>query len=75
MSSGNTLIIQKYITNLILFNSRKFDVRTYMLAVTINGSTKFYWHDEGYLRTSSYIFNLKNCTNVFVHLTNDAIQS
>lgn len=46
-----------------------------MLAITIAGSTKFYWHSEGYLRTSSYIYNLKDHDNLYVHLTNDAIQS
>jgi len=42
-----------------LYKNRKFDIRTYMVAITIGGSTKFYWHSEGYLRTSSYIFNLQ----------------
>ena len=32
-----TLIIQKYIDKLLLFNGRKFDIRTYMIAITIKG--------------------------------------
>lgn len=46
-------IIQRYITNLFLFNRRKFDIRTYLLMVNLAGVTKFYWYSEGYLRTSS----------------------
>ena len=50
---NSTIIVQKYIDNIFLFHKRKFDIRAYFLAVTINGILKFYWYDEGYLRTSS----------------------
>lgn len=70
-----TLIIQKYIQNLFLYNGRKFDIRTYMIAATIGGLTKFFWYSEGYLRTSSFFFNLKRPNDIYIHLTNDAIQS
>lgn len=33
-----------------------------------------YWYQEGYVRTSSKEFNLKNLHNKQVHLTNDAVQ-
>lgn len=42
--------------------------------VTINSTTKYFWYTEGYLRTSSEYYNLNDIENVFVHLTNDAIQ-
>lgn len=35
---------------------------------------KFYWYEEGYIRTSSEIYDLENLADHFVHLTNDAIQ-
>jgi hypothetical protein len=35
---------------------------------------KAYWFEEGYIRTSSSIFNLKNSNDLMVHLTNDAVQ-
>ena len=35
---------------------------------------KGYWYKEGYIRTSSYEFQL-NDFSTFVHLTNDAIQN
>lgn len=40
----------------------------------INGCFKAYWYNEGYIRTSSSYYSLKRGSNVFVHLTNDAIQ-
>ena len=43
-----------------------------MLLTTINGKLKGYWYEEGYIRTSSSIFNI-NDENLFVHLTNDAV--
>jgi len=45
-----------------------------MLISCINGVYKGYWYQEGYLRTSSKEFNLKNIANKQIHLTNDAIQ-
>lgn len=39
-----------------------------------NGIFKAYWFEEGYVRTSSSFFSLKRNTNLFVHLTNDAVQ-
>lgn len=35
---------------------------------------KAYWFDEGYVRTSSTFFNLKDAKDIMVHLTNDAVQ-
>jgi len=34
---------------------------------------KGYWFEEGYIRTSSAIFTLKNLNNKMIHLTNDAV--
>jgi hypothetical protein len=67
-------IIQKYIERPFLFKQRKFDIRCYGLITVINGNYCGYWYDEGYLRTCSKEFSLKNCANTYVHLTNDAIQ-
>lgn len=33
-----------------------------------------YWYEEGYIRTSSKEFNLKQVNCKFIHLTNDAVQ-
>lgn len=42
---------------------------------TIGGITKFFWYEEGYIRTSSEIYNCEDIKDLFIHLTNDAIQS
>lgn len=43
--------------------------------VTIGGVKKFYWYSEGYLRTSSEIYDLNDLDDPYIHLTNDAIQA
>lgn len=76
-SSSNqlhTYIVQKYIEKPLLYNRRKFDIRHYMLMTCVNGKMKGYWYSEGYLRTTSYEYNVKNCKDLYTHLTNDAIQ-
>lgn len=57
-----------------LYNKRKFDIRCYVLVTCIKGVYKAYWYEEGYIRTSSKQFTLKNLKNRFIHLTNDAVQ-
>lgn len=57
----------------LLYYKRKFDIRCYQLITCINGQIKGYWYEEGYVRTSSKDFSLKNL-NKFIHLTNDAVQ-
>jgi len=69
-----TFIIQKYIEKPLLYKSRKFDIRHYLLIGCFNGIFKAYWYPEGYIRTSSSTFSLKRGTNLLVHLTNDAVQ-
>ena len=69
-----TYIIQSYINRPFLYNGRKFDIRHYMLITSINGIMKVYWYRDGYIRTSSEIYDLEDYENEFIHLTNDAIQ-
>jgi hypothetical protein len=68
-----THILQEYIMP-FLYNKRKFDIRCYVLLNTANGCQKGYWYQEGYIRTTSKEFTLKNLGNKYIHLTNDAIQ-
>ncbi|CAD8150662.1 unnamed protein product [Paramecium octaurelia] len=72
--SYKTFIVQLYIDRPLLYNKRKFDIRCYSLYVSINGNQKGYWYTEGYVRTSSKEFSMKNLTNKMIHLTNDAVQ-
>lgn len=74
--NGNrrSYIIQKYIEKPLLYKNRKFDIRCFTLMCTINGNLQGYWYQDGYLRTSCREFTLKNVSNRYVHLTNDAVQ-
>ena len=58
----------------MLFNKRKFDIRCYLLITAVNGKIKAFWYRDGYVRTSSKEYSLKNLENRMVHLTNDAVQ-
>lgn len=74
--NGNrrSYIIQKYIEKPLLYKNRKFDIRCFTLMCSINGNLQGYWYQDGYLRTSCREFTLKNVSNRYVHLTNDAVQ-
>ena len=68
-----TFIVQLYLDRPMLYQKRKFDIRHYILITHINGLMRAYWFREGYLRTSSYEFDIENFERE-IHLTNDAIQ-
>lgn len=40
----------------------------------VNGKMKGYWYADGYIRTTSSEYNIKNTKDLFTHLTNDAVQ-
>ena len=71
---NRTVIVQQYIDRPLLIHKRKFDIRCYSLVTSINGLTKGYAYNEGYVRTSSKEFKLKNLKDKLTHLTNDAVQ-
>lgn len=33
-----------------------------------------FFYNDGYLRTASKVFNINNCEDLSIHLTNDAVQ-
>lgn len=66
--------MQRYITEPLLYHRRKFDIRAYMMLTSNNGILKGYWYEEGYIRTSGYMFSLDELSNTYKHLTNDAVQ-
>ena len=69
----NSVIIQKYIEKPLLIHKRKFDIRVWVI---VNYTGKWYFFQEGYLRTSGSEFFLdeNDADNQYVHLTNNAIQ-
>ena len=58
----------------LLYQGRKFDIRSYMLVTWVNNVLNGYVYEECYVRTSSKQFDIDS-QNKYVHLTNDAIQS
>ena len=42
--NSKTVILRLYITNPLLYNNRKFDIRTFMLVSCHNGKIKGYWY-------------------------------
>eukprot|EP00347_Sterkiella_histriomuscorum_P023182 403335638 len=74
-SSNNYWVVQKYIEKPLLFNSRKFDIRIWVLVTTSQTGQDItvYVYKEGYLRTSSSKYDL-NDENKYVHLTNNCLQ-
>ncbi|UJR35088.1 hypothetical protein I4U23_027863 [Adineta vaga] len=67
-------LVQKYISNPLLINQQKFDIRTYFLCICLSNEILYFACQTGYLRLSMYEFNLDNL-NKFIHLTNQTIQN
>lgn len=66
-------ILQRYVMPL-LYQGRKFDIRSYLLVTLLNGQLRGYCFEECYMRTSSRQFEAGSLSR-YVHLTNDAIQA
>ena len=76
-------VVQQYISRPLLIGGslwgntpmRKFDIRMFGLAQMIDGiHFRGYFFRDGYIRTSSYPFDLSDLEDRDVHLTNDAVQ-
>ncbi|CAH0394240.1 unnamed protein product [Bemisia tabaci] len=69
-------VISRYIENPLLIGGKKFDLRMYVL-VTIYRPLKAYLYKHGFCRFCAVRYdnnNHQDLENVFVHLTNNAIQ-
>ena len=45
-----------------------------MMISRLHGMMRAYWFGEGYIRTSSYAYDIEDIGDELIHLTNDAIQ-
>jgi hypothetical protein len=63
-------VVQKYIEKPFLYQDRKFDLRIWAV---VTDDFRIYVYKQGYVRTSSSEYDLKNENN-FVHLTNQCLQ-
>ena len=66
------IISENSISGVMFFLPALMDFKNVMNLNSINFFIGF-WYSEGYIRTSSKEFSLKNLGNKMVHLTNDAV--
>jgi hypothetical protein len=69
----DSYLVQKYITNPLLLDGFKFDMRIYVLVTSFNRLEAFIYK-EGFARMSNYLFSLSAYERE-IHLTNAAIQN
>ncbi len=74
ISVDDTSVISRYISNPLLINGHKFDLRLYIV-VTSFDPLRIYIYKEGLARFASeqYIGNKVSKDNMYVHLTNYSI--
>lgn len=73
ISIHETSVISRYISNPLLINSHKFDLRVYVL-VTSYEPLRVYVYKEGLARFASVSYDTKAAkSNAFMHLTNYSI--
>ena len=67
-------VAQRYITNPLLVNDRKFHVRLYLLITSLR-PLRAYLHKEGLVlfATSNYTINRESLSDLSIHLTNAAV--
>ena len=67
---SNTIIIQKYIENPLLYFGRKFDIRVWVL---LSHDLKVYVFNEGHLKCCSVKYDLSS-NDIYSHITNYSFQ-
>ena len=70
MYISNSIVLQKYLDNPLLYNKRKFDIRCYVL---VDFNLNVFFCREGHLKGSSEKYDLNN-PNKFIHITNHSLQ-
>jgi len=63
-------VAQKYIEKPLLYKGRKFDIRVWVI---VTSNIDIFMFKHGYLRTSSFDYDMENENN-YVHLTNNCLQ-
>ena len=70
MYISNSIVLQKYLDNPLLYKKRKFDIRCYVL---VDFNLNVFFCREGHLKGSSEKYDLNN-PNKFIHITNHSLQ-
>ncbi|EGR31891.1 tubulin-tyrosine ligase family protein, putative [Ichthyophthirius multifiliis] len=71
--SADPYVVQKYISDPLLIGGKKFDMRIYALCTSYQPLT-IYLYRTGFARFTHHRYDLDDINNVYVHLTNVAIQ-
>ena len=72
-SSNLSFVVNKYISNPMLINNLKFDLRIYVLVTSFDPCLRAYVYHEGLVRFATEPFSLTNLNQQCSHLTNYAI--
>ena len=70
--AGEAAVVQRYLTNPLLINGFKTDLRVYV-AVTSYDPLKIYIYNEGLLRFATSKYSMDNVKDAFGHLTNFSV--
>ena len=65
-------MVSEYISNPLLINSLKFDLRIYVAITSVNPLI-IYVYEDGLTRFATEKYNNDDTSNVYVHLTNYSI--
>ncbi|KAL1457936.1 hypothetical protein WDU94_008116 [Cyamophila willieti] len=71
----DSMVCQQYITNPLLWNGYKFDIRLYVLVTSVK-QLRIYIYNEGLVRLATEKYeppNETNINNMYMHLTNYSI--
>lgn len=71
-TSLDEYVVEQYITNPLLINGYKFDLRLYVAVLSFD-PLRVYLHEEGLTRFATEQYDLENVENRFMHLTNYSI--
>lgn len=70
---GEQVVIQEYVSNPLLLDGYKFDLRLYVLVTSFNPLEGFFYED-GFVRICTRPYHDGDLSDLFVHLTNSSIQ-
>eukprot|EP00898_Chlorokybus_atmophyticus_P006741 jgi/Chlat1/7068/Chrsp57S06771 len=71
---GAPYVVQRYISSPLLVEGYKFDLRLYVVVTSFSPLEAFIYK-EGFARFSTVPYTLDDLSNLYIHLTNSAVQN